>query len=53
MITLIKTLYEDLPESVRKAVINWDKKEIKIDETLLTPQELATLKNYFAQESFK
>jgi len=53
MITFTKIKYEDMPEAVRKRVLNWSNKEITIDDTGLTAPQIAKITEFFGQDGFK
>ena len=53
MITFTRTKWEDVPEALRKRILSWSDKEIKIDDTGLSAAQVTRLTEFMNQEGFK
>jgi len=53
MLTFQKTKWEDVPEALRKRVLNWSDKEIIIDDVGLTAVQIQKIIDFLNQEGFK
>ena len=53
MLTFQKTKWEDIPEALRKRVLNWSDKEVTIDDIGLTQAQIDKVTTYMQQEGFK
>ena len=53
MLTFQKIKWEDVPEALRKRILNWSDKEITIDETGLTAPQIQKIRDFILQEGFK
>ena len=53
MLTFQKIGWDDVPEPIRKKVLNWSEKEIQFDDTGLTAPQMQKVKDFFIQQGFK
>ena len=53
MLTFQKIKWEDVPEALRKRVLNWSDKQITIDDTGLTAAQIIRLTDFMLQEGYK
>ena len=53
MLTFQKIKWEDVPEALRKRVLNWSDKQITIDDTGLTAPQIQRINDFLIQEGYK